>query len=203
MTTLRIADVLAAAKPLDSTYSVDHKAGFTKTIRIGKVMEYRGHNLCKTDVFCKITYTDGRLSISGVVGPQTSGNCRGSCGQINMGLKIQDFVEFADGWDGTKLGHFLKAWEEHHLNDLTAGSPAQETHLKALPKVDIYEAGFSSHYDGACAELEKAGMQPDPTLIHQGKPYRYGSAWLRCDVPLVVLAFLQALPDTDTTPAWV
>ena len=30
-----------------------------------------------------------------------------------------------------------------------------------------------------------------------------GTAWLREDVPAVVLDWLRALPDTDQTPAWV
>lgn len=33
--------------------------------------------------------------------------------------------------------------------------------------------------------------------------YKYGSAWLREEVPTDVLAFLQGLPDTDVKPAWV
>lgn len=33
--------------------------------------------------------------------------------------------------------------------------------------------------------------------------YRYGSAWLKEEVPAEVLAFLESLPETDKTPAWV
>lgn len=33
--------------------------------------------------------------------------------------------------------------------------------------------------------------------------YKYGTAWLREDVPADVLSFLQSLPDTDQQPAWV
>jgi len=33
--------------------------------------------------------------------------------------------------------------------------------------------------------------------------YKYGSAWLREEVPQEVLDFLMSLPDTDKTPAWV
>lgn len=33
--------------------------------------------------------------------------------------------------------------------------------------------------------------------------HKYGSAWLKAEVPQDVIAFLQALPDTDKTPAWV
>lgn len=33
--------------------------------------------------------------------------------------------------------------------------------------------------------------------------YKYGSAWLKEEVPADVLDFLRSLPDTDGTPAWV
>ena len=33
--------------------------------------------------------------------------------------------------------------------------------------------------------------------------YKYGSKWLKREVPAEVLEFLRTLPDTDTKPAWV
>lgn len=33
--------------------------------------------------------------------------------------------------------------------------------------------------------------------------HRYGSSWLKVEVPEEVLTFLKGLPDTDRTPAWV
>lgn len=33
--------------------------------------------------------------------------------------------------------------------------------------------------------------------------YKYGSAWLREEVPADVLSWLRALPETDVNPAWV
>lgn len=35
----------------------------------------------KADAYAKISFKEGNLSITGVVGPLRSGNCRGSCGQ--------------------------------------------------------------------------------------------------------------------------
>ena len=51
---------------------------FNKVIRIGTVTE----GPASASVFCSIKFTDGKLSITGVVGPRASGNCAGSCGQI-------------------------------------------------------------------------------------------------------------------------
>ena len=39
--------------------------------------------------------------------------------------------------------------------------------------------------------------------LHNGQPYRYGTAWLKEKVPQEVLDFLVALPETDIQPAWV
>lgn len=49
----------------------------------------------------------------------------------------------------------------------------------------------SEHKDGMLC-------RPCPTCGH-----KYGSSWEREDVPDDVLAFLQSLPETDKTPAWV
>ena len=147
--------------------------------------------------FCKITFTDGRLSITGVEGPTKDGNARGSCGQIDM--HEWTFDQYAPGWDAEKVARFLAVWSEWHLNDMKAGSPAQEAFLKANPITDRL-----NHYTKACAALTAAGINPGPGHIGKdGKPYRYGSAWLRCEVPEDVIAFLRNLPDTDITPAWV
>lgn len=85
----------------------------------------------KVQVFCEITYDPkkGTLSISGVVGPMASGNCVGSCGQIDMDFeKTYEDREFTYGWDQIKWEQFLRIWKRWHLNDL---KPACE-HQRAL-----------------------------------------------------------------------
>ena len=47
---------------------------------ICKVYTRRG-NEDVTRAFCKIEFDGTRLSITGVIGPMPSGNCRGSAGQ--------------------------------------------------------------------------------------------------------------------------
>ena len=54
-----------------------------KVIRPGRIMNYYGGRY-HPDIFCKITLDNGRLSISGVIGPKSNGNARGGCGQIDM-----------------------------------------------------------------------------------------------------------------------
>lgn len=161
-----------------------------KTIRIG--VNENGN------IYCKISFKNGKLSITGVEGPLVNGDCRGSCGQINMhDWNIQNY---ATGWDDGLARQFREVWDKWHLNDMQAGSPAQEAYLAQNPIKAVYP---ESHYTKASEALTAAGLNPDPNYTHNGNPYSYGSAWLKKDVPDEVVAFLHGLPATDITPAWV
>ena len=100
-----------------------------KVVRLGDVEVYKGK---RADVFCKIEFTDGKLSISGVEGPKRNGDAWGSCGQIDMHLRDQqDSIGLASSWTREMLAQFFDVWRKWHLNDLTAGSPAQADCRKA------------------------------------------------------------------------
>lgn len=152
-------------------------SNFKKVIRPGKTKI--GNKLYS--VYCEIEYTEGRLSITGVEGPFKNGNAAGGCGQIDMGINeigVDSYIEkYAIGWNKEMMEKFFDVWKNWHLNDLQAGCEHQR-------------------------EMEW-GKEEDI-----GKPcpvcgYKYGTAWLRKEVPEDVLEFLQNLPETDKTPAWV
>lgn len=159
-------------------------------------------NPCKTqtdayrtyDTFCKITYKDGKLSITGVEGPYKDGNCAGACGQIVM--HEWEPTEYKEGWDAAKLDKFLRIWKRWYLNDMRAGSPAQERVIKGANLED-------KTYAEKVIALDKLGFDPAPDYRHGGKPYYYGGAWLLEPIPKVVLKWLAALPETTIQPAWV
>lgn len=105
---------------------------FTKIVRPGTVP---GRGTMRVNVFCKITYLDGRLAISGVIGPYASGNAYGSCGQIDMGfahrnkanddarysaLYTIDDMRFAPDWDPDTWLDFLDVWKRWHMNDMNS-----------------------------------------------------------------------------------
>ena len=167
---------------------------FTKIIRIGRdiTMYHRPNN---GNIFCKIQYKNGKLSISGVVGPNRHGGCSGSCGQIDMGWDHRDKtlndpryseplgpkdIRFAPGWTEERFYDFSDIWAKYHLNDMKAGCEHQR------------ELGWEK--DG----YEKHPSEPCPVC-----GYRYGTAWKTIQVPPEVLSFLVSLPDTDIIPAWV
>lgn len=134
------------------------------------------------DTFCKITFdVNGRLSITGVEGPLSSGNARGGCGQIDLhewGVKT-----YAPGWNAALVSKFRAIWAEWHLNDMQSACEHQR-------------------------ELGWTYKEHSHPVTFQGEPcpvcgYKIGSRWLKKEVPADVLEFLASLPDTDKTPAWL
>ena len=169
---------------------MDYFERIDKVVRIGSVKTYGGR---WASVFCSIEYKNGRLSISGVVGPLHSGNCLGSCGQIIVNWT--PIVNYAKGWTPSMVNRFLDIWNRWHLNDMNAGTPEQMEFVRNYRKNHARPS-----YDELCDALKNAGLyeivQADGTL------YKYGHAWLFEPVPTDVLQFLDSLPVSDKTPAW-
>ena len=63
-----------------------------------------------------------------------------------------------------------KFWKKYHLNDLHAGTPKQE---KALKKVELLGGNY---YDEACEYLKSINLYED-------NGYKYGSSWLKEEIP--------------------
>lgn len=178
----------------------------TKTVRLGTIPTHDG---AKVSVYASVEYADGRLSITGVEGPRSGGNCYGSCGQISMSYRTaeeRDVIALAPGWTRDMLDHFFAVWEKWHLNDMQAGSPAQTAILGTdRASEELKSVKYpDSHYDACKRILGREGFDPDPSYLVDGEPYSYGSRWLKVDVPREVLAFLRdEIPSADRKPAWV
>lgn len=218
------------------------------------------------NVFCEITFKDGELSITGVIGPKANGDARGGCGQINMSF-AESYPEetrtYAEGWTPELFARFLSTWDQWHLNDMRAGcehqraawdpsvpvivtsytwgpsfhamrkqvedatATAEEYQTYQTMKARVYAVtiGFNTpkHETPEIAELHagdwiKAEKQETKTagwISHTEHPdgllskpcptcgYKYGTAWLKEEVPADVIAFLESLPNSILTPAWV
>jgi hypothetical protein len=208
-------------------------------------------------VFCRIEFEKGRLSICGVEGPMASGNARGGCGQI-VDVAIRSY---APGWDAAKVEEFRKVWDRWHLNDLRAGCEHQRATWDTLEKLEVVTYRLTAETTKAQNALKASCLRrlglgetlslspeeqallalpwetkraPDADGFGSGryevhsreqkgagwvypaehdrgllcKPcevcgYKYGSAWLREEVPVEVVRYLEGLPETDVTPAWV
>lgn len=236
-----------------------------KIVRLGTIGPVR-------DVFCKIEITNGNLSITGVDGPMSGGNCMGSCGQIVTHLKAEDITP-APGWNPRLIGRFLAVWDAWHLNDARAGCEHQRKEWNITEGITIHHFRLKVAVSEAIRECERAATnciaagqtykptkedtrranlartithdsaELPPELINDYTPnfpqyagdthnrayekkmacwvrpeehpkgllckpcptcgYKYGSAWLREELPTEIVDFLMSLPDTDKTPAWV
>ncbi len=65
--------------------------------------------------FAEIEFSNGRLSIHGVIGPMVGGNCLGGAGQC-----VEEMREGTpnDGWTREMLDKFCNIWDRWHLNDM-------------------------------------------------------------------------------------
>lgn len=137
------------------------------------------------------------LSLCGVEGPKANGNCAGGAGQCGID---EDFAP-GDYWDDQMVGRLRDIWDRWHLNGMRPGSPNQEDWKRANP-YDRDRHGHD-HYAWVTGALTQAGLNPDPNFARaDGKPYRYGSAWLYEEVPADVLEWLYHLPPAVTDHQW-
>lgn len=77
--------------------------------------------------YCRISYEKGRLSISGVIGPKSNGDCYGSAGQCQDEIRDGE-PNKAEGWTPELVTAFCDIWDRWHLNDM---NPCCE-HQRAL-----------------------------------------------------------------------
>ena len=111
---------------------------FKKVVRIGTFRTWGGK---QGSTFCEISYIDGKLSISGVEGPLKSGNCLGSCGQIQDDIVIKDF---APGWNQQMLDEFINVWNKWHLNDMRAGCEHQRAEKWGEEEITVVEYSLNT-----------------------------------------------------------
>jgi hypothetical protein len=151
----------------------------------------------KEQVFVKIEYKNKRLSLTGVVGPRSNGNCRGSCGQIML-----DEVTPNDDWTYEKINELQDIWNKWHLNDLRAGCEHQRKNWDTNKSITITTYGKQ--------QIKTAGWvtpseHPDGLLTKTCEicGYKYGTQWLFEEIPEEILQTLMNYPGAKIKPAWV
>lgn len=109
---------------------------FEKVVRPGEVALEDGQIV---DLFCKIVFKDGTLSITGIEGSK-------HCGQI-LDLIDKQYIKsmsFAEGWDSHTLKAFLHIWNKWHLNHLIPACEHQRELGWKGKKVEMLEYGLNS-----------------------------------------------------------
>ena len=141
-----------------------------KTFNFGKVRynNNRKENLVTVDV--KLT-DDGCFSASGMIWNRIQTDC------IAGGQCLDTIKECLP--NNKTFNQIYNIWKLYHLNDMTAGSPKQN---------DVIDKYFNNNpfphdYDLICMALKSIDLLEDKSFIHKDKPYRYGSAWLKTEIP--------------------
>lgn len=250
-----------------------------KILYLGTMPEWSGNGRSKiaSGIFLKAKIDDGKFSISGVIGPLSSGNARGSCGQIESSIREAldaGEITFAPEWNADSVRRLLAVWDSWHLNDMKAACEHQRANgweeiagqkvtiyqWKLKPEISKKQNALKQEAIERAASTESAalGFGPEEKRIlkldytiktttpelegynvkyyeageergyfaHKeekmlgwlnqeehpagilSKPcevcgYKYGSAWLKVELPPEVINYLESLPEASKTPAWV
>ncbi len=160
------------------------------------------------DVYVELKITEKEngercLSIVGVEGPMTNGDCRGSCGQITL----DSFTSYAQGWSESTIGRLAELWKRWHLNDMRPGCEHQRAagwHLRPIdPKkpLDSYGRHFAGQAQDSWNMLTwvRPDEHPDGLLAKPCEEcgYRYGTQWIYEEIPQEVIDELLAFPSAD------
>ena len=147
----------------------------------GKVDYNRsGRKNCLAEFEWELT-ADGRFSLcSGIWNPRkTDYYC---CGQ-----NVEEVAAFFP--HNKKVRRMLAIWRKYHLNDMRAGTPAQ---MAELERRSTEYPNDGKYYEWAKSVLAEAGLDPDPNYVHNGVPYRYGSAWIKEELPVEVIEEIRS-----------
>ncbi len=197
-----------------------------KVMRVGSVKTWKGGRWA--GLFVLAEFNDGKLSITGVIGPTSGGNALGGCGQIEMGFAHRDpkdndartvnptkpsDIRFAPGWTAKRWLDLLDIWKRWHLNDMKAGCEHQLSEgwdkrpIDPTKPTTAYGKFFpgQKHDSWNLLAWVSPDEHPDGLLT---KPcstcgYKYGTGWKRVEVPADVIAKIVALPSADRQPAWI
>jgi len=160
-----------------------------------------------------VDWKNNNLSMSGVVGPRADGDCHGGCGQIKKEVK-----KLLDDPLGKllvpkeKIQRIVDIWENYHLNDMQAGCEHQrqlgwdKIPIDPAKPLDAY-GKYYPNQEGATWNM-MVWVTPEEFpggLLTAECPvcgYRYGTKWLRKEVPQEAVDFLFSLPNTPAPGAW-
>ena len=143
-----------------------------KTIQFGKV-DYTNNGKKNCLVEVEINFDGTKFSASGTIWNHLKTDCY-CAGQI-----LDEIKELIP--NNKLFNQIHNIWKKYHLNDMTAGSPKQVEYLKTIQKPD--DAEF---YTWECEQLKKVNLLHDESYLYDGKPYKYGSAWLTTEIPTEV-----------------
>lgn len=93
--------------------------------------------------------------------------------------------------DNSTFNAIYRLWKQYHLNNIRAGTPEQEKAVSA------WLESTKSHYDykEVCEYLKSINLYE---VEYEGKPYKYGQAWLYHAIPDEDLKEIENLIQNET-----
>lgn len=119
------------------------------------------------NAFVKICYDKGKLSLCGVVGPYSSGNCAGSAGQCVDEIREGHPKE---GWNREMLDKLCDIWDEWHLNDMRPYCQHQKQlgwDKLASEEMTLYHYRLTNEALKMKKEAERAAIE----ALQKGEPF--------------------------------
>lgn len=190
---------------------------FKRHIKLGTMHSGRGGYL---PVGVEINWKGGRLSITGNIG-------QGHWGQIYDSLTgtNANWSKMSPGWNFKRICQLKRAWKRWHMNDTISGTPDQ---MYVLRQVSEDLDRCPDYYEVCCSILEQVGLYRDEKYDNRdiilsaeeydscvayrercrahGEDfvwgYKYGSRWLKEDVPLEVVRWLKECPSGGDLVQW-
>lgn len=110
------------------------------------------------NAFAKIEFDGKRLSICGVIGPTSNGDCNGGAGQCVDGIRSGTP---ADGWTREMLDKFCDIWDRWHLNDMRPCCKHQRElgwESEAKEEITLYHYTMTREASEAKRKAEKAAL---------------------------------------------
>lgn len=126
---------------------------------------------------------------------------------IIMGGQCIDFLyqEYEKLRNNPEFCELKDLWEKYHLNNFHAGTKAQEDALKEAVNKGILKTYGANNYKESCDYLASIDLLYDKNYLSnkqvingniEMKPYKYGSGWIKEDIPENDLKRIKSLIET-------
>jgi hypothetical protein len=156
---------------------IDHTFDFGKIDYVTK-----GRRNCRVTVH--VTLNKGAFSASGCIWNHLDSAC------YSGGQNLDEIRKYITD---PRFETIYEIWKRYHLNNLRPGTPAQLACLADARESFTGQVYNNEYYDWQIATLVEAGLYEDPN--HDN--YRYGSGWLKEEIPTDVIKTLWEVCGND------
>ena len=154
--------------------------------------------------YVTVKIENGRLSITSVHGPKANGDCYGGCGQHDTPL-INPESKPEQGWTREQMERLHALWKRWHLNNMRPGCEHQRAEKWSERPIDPSKPTntYGLHFEGQkhpswnMLTWVRRSEHPEGLMCEPCPEcgYKYGTAWLREELPDEVIEELHSFPE--------